>query len=93
MSIRLSELIRNYPCEIHGSADPVLTEVEYDSRRTVAGNLFFCMPASVQAYLFRIYASFHLFILFSLRIRWIQLRYHPSGCRYSVHPSQDSRQV
>ena len=47
MSIRLSELIRNYPCEIHGSADPVLTEVEYDSRRTVAGNLFFCMPGAV----------------------------------------------
>jgi len=47
MSIRLSDLIRNYPCEIHGSADPVLTEVEYDSRRHVAGSLFFCMPGAV----------------------------------------------
>ncbi len=47
MSIRLSTLIQNYPCEIHGSADPILTEIEYDSRKRVAdGNLFFCMPGA-----------------------------------------------
>ncbi len=46
MSILLSELTKNYPCEIRGCADPVITAVEYDSRKTSAGSLFFCMPGA-----------------------------------------------
>ncbi len=47
MSILLSELIRNYPCRLCGTGDPIITDVEYDSRKTVAGSLFFCMPGAV----------------------------------------------
>ena len=46
MSILLSELTKNYPCRLLGSADPVITAVEYDSRKTAAGSLFFCMPGA-----------------------------------------------
>lgn len=46
MSILLSELVRNYPCQLRGSGDYDITAVEYDSRKTVAGSLFFCMPGA-----------------------------------------------
>ncbi|MBP3294917.1 MAG: UDP-N-acetylmuramoyl-L-alanyl-D-glutamate--2,6-diaminopimelate ligase [Clostridia bacterium] len=46
MSIFLSQLLRNYPHSIHGSGDPVITDVIYDSRRAKAGCLFFCMPGA-----------------------------------------------
>ena len=46
MSISLSQLLRNYPHSIHGSGDPVITDVIYDSRRAKAGCLFFCMPGA-----------------------------------------------
>ena len=44
MSIRLSEITQNYDCRILGCGDPVITAVEYDSRKTAPGALFFCMP-------------------------------------------------
>lgn len=46
MSIRLSSLMRDYPCEICGENDPFLTGLEYDSRKKVEDTLFFCMPGA-----------------------------------------------
>ena len=46
MSILLSELTKHYPCEIHGTTDPLLSGIEYDSRKSSAGSLFFCMPGA-----------------------------------------------
>ncbi len=48
MSIQLSQLLKNYPCTVHGSDDPLLTSIEYDSRKVVPGGcLFFCLPGSL----------------------------------------------
>ncbi|MBR5312506.1 MAG: UDP-N-acetylmuramoyl-L-alanyl-D-glutamate--2,6-diaminopimelate ligase [Clostridia bacterium] len=46
MSIRLSEITQNYDCRVLGCGDPVITAVEYDSRKTGSGALFFCMPGA-----------------------------------------------
>lgn len=47
MPIQLSQLIQNYPCTVHGTTDPMITTLEYDSRRTtVDGCMFFCMPGA-----------------------------------------------
>lgn len=46
MSVRLSSLMKDYPCEIRGGNDPVLTGLEYDSRKKVEDTLFFCMPGA-----------------------------------------------
>ncbi len=48
MSLSLSELIRSFPCQIHGDPSPITVEaLEYDSRKVKGDRtLFFCLPGA-----------------------------------------------
>ena len=39
----LEKLLENIPCEVRGRTDIDITDIEFDSRKTGKGSLFFCI--------------------------------------------------